>query len=438
MKKITIFFIALFLLTNITFAEKTSNQQIQQKVTNILSNYEQQLTDVGMEKEEVLFYNNKKILEKAVKESQPLIKELENINNNNLSDKEKDEIKHLTSKFGNLKKMSESYINKDKKIQNIDININKRIDFLCSNPNTKDLKEIITKLKDTQKNNKLSNFQKFKILEKADNIIIDTATMPNYCSLGLKINGDIVLLKNYSNKNLDFSSWTNIIQLTSFENHVLALKEDGTVLSFGENKYGECNTANWKNIKLLRSSLEHTIGLKKDGTVVATGRNDFGQCNVSGWKNITRCAAGALHTIGLKKDGTVIATGRNDFGQCNVSGWKNIIKFSIGADHTVGLKEDGTVVATGKNDFGQCNVSGWKNIKYIMACDDHTIGLQKDGKVVATGNNELGQCDVSDWTDIVDIGGNPKETIGIKANGAMITTNKDKKVTDTINDLNSF
>ena len=45
---------------------------------------------------------------------------------------------------------------------------------------------------------------------------------------------------------------------------------------------------------------------------------------------------------------------------------------------------------------------------------------------------------VSEWTDIVDIGGNPNETIGVKANGVMVTTNNDKKVTDTINTLNSF
>ena len=400
MKKTAIVVIALFLSINITFAKETSFSQLQQKATNILLNYEQQLTDVETEEEKDLFYKNKKTLEKAVNELQPLINEIKAIKKDTLSNKEKEEIKYLTSKFSNLKKISESYIVKDKKIQNIDININKRINFLYSDSNTKNLKEIITKLKETQTNTKLNNFQKFKVLDKIDNLIVETTTMPNYCSLGLKINGNIVLLKNYSNKNLDFSSWTNIKKLSSFENHVLALKEDGTVLSFGENRYGECNTANWKNIKILRSSFEHTVGLKEDGTVVATGRNDFGQCNVSNWKNITRCAAGALHTIGLK--------------------------------------EDGTVVATGRNDFGQCNVSDWKNIKYVMACDDHTIGLQKDGKVVATGNNELGQCNVSDWTDIVDIGGNPEETIGIKANGTMITTNKDKRITDTINDLNSL
>lgn len=432
MKKTAILIIVFFLSINITSAKETSNSQIQQEITTIFSNYEQQLTNVEMEKEENLFYNNKRTLEKAVKEIQPLIKKL----NNNFSEKE--ETKALISKFNNLQKTLERYNKKNEEIQNIDISIDKKIDSLRKDPNKNNLKGIISKLEKTQNNTKLSNFKKFELFEKINNLIFETAVMPNYCTLGLKINGNVVILENYSNKKFDFSSWTNITQLTCFDNHVLGLKQDGTVLSFGENRYGECNTANWNNIKILRSSYEHTVGLKEDGTVVATGRNDFGQCNVSSWKNIKKCIPGACHTIALKKDGTVIATGNNEFGQCNVSEWKNIARLSTGADHTVGLKEDGTVVATGRNDFGQCNVSEWKNIKYIMACDNHTVGLKKDGTVVAAGNNELGQCNVSEWTDIVDIGGNPNETIGVKANGVMVTTNNDKKVTDTINTLNSF
>ena len=68
MKKTAIVVIALFLSINITFAKETSFSQLQQKATNILLNYEQQLTDVETEEEKDLFYKNKKTLEKAVNE----------------------------------------------------------------------------------------------------------------------------------------------------------------------------------------------------------------------------------------------------------------------------------------------------------------------------------------------------------------------------------
>ena len=63
------------------------------------------------------------------------------------------------------------------------------------------------------------------------------------------------------------------------------------------------------------------VGLKSDGTVVTAGNNDYGQCDVNGWYDITQVAAGGWHTVGLKSDGTVVAAGDNGDGQCDVDSW---------------------------------------------------------------------------------------------------------------------
>jgi len=63
------------------------------------------------------------------------------------------------------------------------------------------------------------------------------------------------------------------------------------------------------------------VGLKSDGTVVTAGNNDYGQCDVNGWYDITQVAAGGWHTVGLRSDGAVFATGDNSCVQCNVGGW---------------------------------------------------------------------------------------------------------------------
>jgi len=103
----------------------------------------------------------------------------------------------------------------------------------------------------------------------------------------------------------------------------------------------------------------HTVGLKSDGTVVTVGDNKHGQCDVGNWTDITQVAAGEGHTIGIKSDGTVVAVGWNNYGQCDVGGWTSITQVATGGGHTVGLKSDGTAVAVGWNDYGQCNVGGW-------------------------------------------------------------------------------
>ena len=210
------------------------------------------------------------------------------------------------------------------------------------------------------------------------------------------------------------------------DDHIVALKEDGTAVAIGNNEYGQCDVADWTNLVAIDAGFLYTVGLKADGTVLAAGYNDDGRCNVSDWTGITAIRAGRYHTVGLKTNGTVVAVGDNDLGQCDVADWTDITAISARENHTVGLKADGTVVAVGYNDDGRCNVSDWTDITAIRAGSYHTVGLKADGTVVAAGNNKDGQCDVSDWTDIVAIKATYKHTVGLKADGTVVAAGNNK------------
>ena len=94
----------------------------------------------------------------------------------------------------------------------------------------------------------------------------------------------------------------------------------------------------------LDSGDEHVIGLKEDGTVIAAGYNDMGQCNVSKWTDIVCISAGRYSSMGLKADGTVVSTADKMSGG-DVSKWTDIVAIAAGSQHSVGLRSDGTVVA---------------------------------------------------------------------------------------------
>lgn len=103
----------------------------------------------------------------------------------------------------------------------------------------------------------------------------------------------------------------------------------------------------------------HTVGLRQDGTVVAVGDNRYGQCNVDGveWTNIVAISAGDWHTVGLKSDGTVVSVGRDNNGydtsSCNIDSWTDIVAISAGNGFTLGLRSDGTIVSSGYDDAGK-------------------------------------------------------------------------------------
>ena len=217
-----------------------------------------------------------------------------------------------------------------------------------------------------------------------------------------------------------------IIQKLSFKNryrtiaangnHTLGVKENGKVVSTGDNDYGQCNIYDWTDIVSVDVGADHSVGLKSNGTVVAVGDNSDGQCNVSGWKNVVSVAVGWNHTVALKADGTVVATGTNEYGECNVLGWKDIVSIAAGDRVTMGLKSDGTVVAT--KNFSS-SLSGWKNITAIEVTDDFAVGLKSDGTVVTT---EYSLVDTSDWKNIDAISAWGGLILGVKSDGTVIST----------------
>lgn len=123
----------------------------------------------------------------------------------------------------------------------------------------------------------------------------------------------------------------------------------------------------------------HTLALKEDGTVWSWGQESHGQLGngttkhnllptkVKGLENVTVIAAGfSLHNLAVKKDGTVWAWGRNTQGRlglgtntmenmvpAKVVGLTDVIAISSGYHHVLALKKDGTVWSWGLNESGQ-------------------------------------------------------------------------------------
>ena len=125
----------------------------------------------------------------------------------------------------------------------------------------------------------------------------------------------------------------------------------------------------------------HSVALKEDGTVVTWGDNSKKQRDTpSGLKDVVAIAAGGYHSLALKEDGTVVAWGYNAYYQFLrvPRGLKDVVAIAAGNYHSMALKEDRTVVAWGDNGENQCDVPSGLKVALSNATESSSSSENKN------------------------------------------------------------
>ncbi|MBE9503147.1 MAG: hypothetical protein IME96_03125, partial [Proteobacteria bacterium] len=204
-----------------------------------------------------------------------------------------------------------------------------------------------------------------------------------------------------------------VIAIAAGYSHSLALKDDGTVWSWGENEIGQLGDGTTDNrdtpvqvnglasIIAISAGAFHSVAIMNDGTVWTWGYNGYGQLGegtttdslgpvqVVGLTGIIGIAAGQLHTVAMKNNGalpvSVWAWGSNGSGQLGNNSTtdsslpvqvlapiggpgflEDAISIHAGAGFTMALKNDWSIVwGWGEDYHGQLGELGDKfnNIK---------------------------------------------------------------------------
>ncbi|MDY0281523.1 MAG: hypothetical protein RBR35_13295, partial [Salinivirgaceae bacterium] len=206
--------------------------------------------------------------------------------------------------------------------------------------------------------------------------------------------------------------------------HSLALKEDGTVVAWGDNEYGQSTIpAGLSGVKAIKAGAFHSLALKEDGTVVVWGAQSGGQNIPTGLSGIKAIAVGKFHSLTLKEDGTVVAWGENDYGQSTIpAGLSGVKAIAAGAYHSLVLKEDGTVMAWGYNDYGQSAIpAGLSGVKALAAGAYCSLALKEDGTVVAWGYNGFGQSTIpAGLSGVKAIAAGEYHSLALKEDGTVV------------------
>jgi alpha-tubulin suppressor-like RCC1 family protein len=288
--------------------------------------------------------------------------------------------------------------------------------------------------------------------------------------------------------------------ISAGEKNTAILRNDGTVWTFGSNDYGQLGRTTTAlfdavpaavpgltNITSISTLGRHVVALRADGTVWTFGANRFGELGrpnspippsfsdeaphptaeqVPGISNAVAVAAGADHTVVLIANGTILTFGYNGSGQLGrpapvgnpfvafptplpVPGLSNIISVAAGFDDTVVLSGDGTIWTFGYNGSGELGrttasprpnsspgqVPGLSGVVAIAAGGNHTIALLTDKTIWTFGSNQFGALgritaapypnsvplQVPGLTDVVAISTSLSQSAAVRADGTLWT-----------------
>ncbi len=191
-------------------------------------------------------------------------------------------------------------------------------------------------------------------------------------------------------------SATNVIQISAGGNHNLALRNDGTVVAWGCNDFGQTDVPILSNVVQIAAGELHSLALLANGTVVGWGNNDFGQISIPGnLSDVVSIAAGAYHSLALKADGTVVAWGDDSCSQVDVpNNLIGVVAIDGGYNHSVALLNNGRVVVWGGFNAMQ-QTSGLTNIISVAAGCDYNLALRSDGSVISWGKYFIVPLEIS-------------------------------------------
>jgi alpha-tubulin suppressor-like RCC1 family protein len=234
---------------------------------------------------------------------------------------------------------------------------------------------------------------------------------------------------------VEIQGLTGVIGIAAGGTHSVALKDDGTVWTWGDNQFGQLGNASTQSVSSpqqvtalsnvidIAAGYAHSVALCADGTVWAWGLNTNGQLGagttaqpaipveVIGLSNIREIGCGSSHCFAIDSTGSVWGWGNNDAGQLGDRSKVNqvhpvqieledIIAVTAGDRFSLFLDANGQVYSVGALDYlGRINVFpteisevNWlPGITMIDAGLSHSIALASDGTLWGWGYNFNGQ-----------------------------------------------
>ncbi|MFH1371052.1 MAG: RHS repeat-associated core domain-containing protein [Planctomycetota bacterium] len=169
----------------------------------------------------------------------------------------------------------------------------------------------------------------------------------------------------------------------------LVLKNDGSLLAWGDNMFGESDVPAGNDYVYIASGCEHSLAIRNNGTLVGWGWNWYHQADVCDGNDFGAVDAGNFHSIALKNNGTIVCWGDNTYGQSTPPEGNDFAAIDAGYTHNLALRSNGSIVEWGENPANLPPPSGYDFVA-VSAGADSSVALKSDGSIVCWGDDYYG------------------------------------------------
>lgn len=209
--------------------------------------------------------------------------------------------------------------------------------------------------------------------------------------------------------------------ITAGTDYACALRDDGTVACWGDNRLGKADPPDGEFLKV-SAGRGHSCGVREDGTAACWGANRYGQSDPPGGRFLTVGVSGD-RTCWLRTDGTVNCRG-GPLAPNAEPPWSPGGTFdAISVSHTgiCGLRSQGTAACWNGGfppSSGQADPP-LDTFTAVAAGRGHTCGLRPSGKAACWGRTDLGQNEVAPGITYTAITAGSSHSCGLRTDATI-------------------
>jgi hypothetical protein len=207
-----------------------------------------------------------------------------------------------------------------------------------------------------------------------------------------------------------------VVAFTGFGLSSSAQADEGSLFGYGANHAGQSNVPTGENYVAIEADYDHSLALKEGGSIVSWG---YDSTPAPTGNDFVAIATGNGYCLALKEDGSIAAWGLDNFGQATSPEGNDFIAIDAGFYHSVALRADGSIAAWGDNKCGQATPPEGNDFVAISAGHEYCLALKEDGSIVGWGRNDYGQATAPTGTDFVAVDAGSFNSIALKADGAI-------------------